>query len=82
MSMLKRTYALPPDTVLEFERTVAPGQRSSVIAQLIKDWVEERERAELRRLVIEGCQEMAEISLELERDFHPLEEEVHRSVEY
>jgi hypothetical protein len=31
--------------------------------------------------VIEGCREMADIYLEVEREYHPLEEEVHRALE-
>jgi len=42
---------------------------------------DERVRRDLRAHVVEGCREMAEISLELERDFHPLENEVHRAID-
>lgn len=81
MSLLKRTYALPPDTLESFERAVAPGRRSPVIATLLRQWLEEQERERLRREVIEGCREMAEVYLEVEQEFHPLEEEVHRALE-
>ena len=30
---------------------------------------------EIRQLIIEGCEDMAEIYLEMEKEFHPLEEE-------
>ena len=34
----------------------------------------------LRELYIQGLKEMEEISLELEKAYHPLEEEVHRAL--
>lgn len=76
--MVKRTYNLPPELISQWESQVAPGKRSAVLAELIHDWLERRRRASIRKEVIEGCRAMAEISLELERDFHPLEEEVER----
>jgi hypothetical protein len=81
MALLKRTYALPPETIEQFEQTVAPGQRSAVIAELLRGWLETRRREQLRREVIEGCHAMAEIYLQTEQEYHPLEEEVHRALE-
>jgi len=78
MRLQKRTYALPPETVREFDEVVQPGRRSSVLANLMQTWLDERRRARLREAVIEGCQDMADTYLEIERDYHPLEEEVQR----
>ncbi len=33
----------------------------------------------LRQNIIEGCREMWDINVEIEREFHPLEEEVARA---
>jgi hypothetical protein len=44
-------------------------------------WLEEFRREQLRREIIAGCQEMADDYLEIERDFHPLEEDVHRALD-
>ena len=79
MKLLKRTYALPPDTLEKFEQVVDPGKRSGVIAELIREYLAEREREALRRDIIEGCKDMAEVYLEMEREWHPLEEEVARA---
>jgi len=76
MSMAKRTYALPEGTAESFEAVVEPGRRSTVVAGLIKEWLEERERRRLRAAVLEGCQEMAAEYVAIEKEFHPLEEEV------
>ncbi len=78
MRLLKRTYSLPRDTLSKFEETVVPGKRSAVVATLLTDWIVERQRAALRQDIIEGCEAMAETYLEMEKEFHPLEEEVHR----
>ena len=80
MALLKRTYSMPSDTLDAFEETVAPGKRSGVIAQLVDEWLDEQRRAKLREDIAEGCREMAEIYLEIEREFHPLEEEVSRDL--
>ena len=37
-----------------------------------------KQRLRLRRAVIEGCHDMAEVNIEIEREYHPLEEEVDR----
>ena len=37
-----------------------------------------RSQEDLRRDIIEGCREMADVHLETEREYHPLEEEVER----
>jgi hypothetical protein len=76
MTLMKRTYALPPETLTEFEQAVAPGKRSAVIAGLLRDWLAEQQRQQLRRQVLEGCREMSGAYLEIERAYHPLEEEV------
>ena len=36
MSLAKRTYSLPPEVVAKFENRIAVGDRSSVLAQLIR----------------------------------------------
>ena len=81
MRLLKRTYALPPDILQQFEQTVAAGKRSAVIAGLLHAWLDQQRQEQLRRDVIEGCREMAEVYLAIERDYHPLEEEVHRGLD-
>jgi hypothetical protein len=81
MRALKRTYALPVETLQQFERQVLPGQPSTVIARLIRDWVDKQKRERLREEVVQGCQDMAELFLEVEREYHPLEEEVERALD-
>ena len=34
-----------------------------------------QEKAEIRSLIIEGCDEIRDVYLEMERELHPLEEE-------
>jgi len=42
----------------------------------VKERVAEQRRQELAHAVVEWCREMSEEYLQLERDFHPLAEEV------
>lgn len=81
MGSIKRTYLLPPDLLEQFEQEVESGRRSKVIAELLSRWLDERRRKRLRAQVIEGCQEMAEVMLEIEREFRPLDEEIDRALD-
>ena len=81
MRLLKRTYVLPPDILQQFEHTVATGKRSAVIAELLHEWLDKQRRERLCREVIEGCRDMADVYLEMEREYHPLEEEVQRALD-
>ena len=55
-----------------------PGERSKVVAKLMEDWLAERERAELRRQVIEGCKEMAGVYLDVDKEWNSAADEVWR----
>ncbi len=81
MGLLKRTYAIPQETIARFEGVVQPGKRSAVVGALIEEWVETRRLEALRREVIEGCREMAAVYLAIEAEYHPLEEEVMRALD-
>jgi hypothetical protein len=37
-------------------------------------------RKRLRQEIIRGCREMAEVYLAIEKEYHPLEEEVHKAL--
>jgi hypothetical protein len=81
MVLKKRTYGLPADALDPFEKEVPPGDRSAVVATLMRNWLAEKRRKKLRAEVIEGCRDMAELYLEIESEYHPLEEEVHRALD-
>ncbi len=79
MQTLKRTYALPKETLEQFEQTVTSGHRSKTLAILMEKWLARQREEALERDIIEGCREMWSINEEIEREFHPLEEEVARA---
>ena len=81
MRLVKRTYVFPPSILDEFERTVGAGERSAVLARLVQEWLEMRKREQLRRDIIAGCREMAEVYRDVEREYHSLEEEVQHAIE-
>ncbi len=81
MRLLKRTYVLPPDALEQFEQAVIPGKRSAVVAEILREWLDKQRREQLRGEVIEGCHEMADVYLEIEQEYHPLEEEVARALD-
>ena len=80
MEMIKRTYSLPLNITREFETEVESGKRNSMIAELIQDWLEVKRREKLRQAIIEGCRYMSDVYLEIEGEYNPLEEEVHRAL--
>lgn len=77
----KRTYSLPLATLRKLEGQVKPGERSAFLASLIEEWHAAKERDELRRQVIEGCLDMADVYAEMEREWAPLSDEVWRAEE-
>ena len=79
MQLQKRTYALPQATLDRFEQAVTSGKRSATVAHLLDQWLEQEYQKRLRQEIIAGCQEMSEVYLDIEREFHPLEEEVARA---
>lgn len=81
MRLLRRTYCLPSDLLERFERVVPYGHHSPTIAQLMQKWLEEHERSQLRDEIAQGCHEMSDVHLELEAEYHPLEEEVERKLQ-
>ncbi|MBI3921101.1 MAG: hypothetical protein HY318_06765 [Armatimonadetes bacterium] len=50
-------------------------------SELPKQEMTQHERDQLRRDVIEGCRDMADVSLEVEREFHALDEEAWRTLD-
>jgi hypothetical protein len=75
---VKRTYSLPESTLSTFESVVTPGNRSSVIAELITEWLDRQRRQSLRYEIAEGCRQMADVARETAREYLPLEEELER----
>jgi hypothetical protein len=78
MELAKRTYALPAETLKRFEQHIPPGKRSAKVAELIEDWIRQREREALRQNIIEGCQEMWDVYLQTAREWEPLDREADR----
>jgi len=78
MRLAKRTYTLPPRLLQRFEEHLAPGERSSQVAKLIEEWLDQRERDKLRSELIEGCQEMWDLYQEIDREWNRAAEEVWR----
>jgi len=81
MNLVKRTYTLPAAAMHAFESQVPAGERSALVASLVQHWLEEARRKTLRREVVEGCAAMADMYLEIEKEYHPLEEEIHRAID-
>jgi hypothetical protein len=80
MTLVKRTYVLPRDTLAQFEETVAPRQRSATVGALLHEWLDRQRRERLRGEIIAGCEAMADVYLATEQEYHALEEEVQRGL--
>jgi metal-responsive CopG/Arc/MetJ family transcriptional regulator len=78
MSLIKRTFVLPSETLQEFEQVVSPEERNKVIAEALRDWLDKQK---LREAIIEGLHDMADLLLEIEAEYHPLEEEAYYALE-
>jgi metal-responsive CopG/Arc/MetJ family transcriptional regulator len=78
MALVKRTYSLPRELVTRFEKRIASGERSDFVAKLVAGWLDEQEREELRRQVIAGGTETADLYSEIDQDSHRISDEVWR----
>ena len=81
MRLEKRTYTLPPDLLARFEGRLPPGDRSRSLANIIEAWLAEREREELRLLVVEGCEAMRDEYEKIDREWAPAADEVWRDAD-
>lgn len=80
MRLEKRTYTLPPELVRRFEERLPPGERSQSLAKIIEEWLAEREREEMRQLIVEGCAEMRSEYERIDREWESAADEVWRDV--
>ena len=79
MKMDEWMGALPSDLVNRFEQAVAPDQRVSALTEALQEWMSTHSLLDLHQEIIEGCREMDALNLEIEGEYHPLEEEVERA---
>ena len=48
---------------------------------MVLDWFAQQERSQLRRQIVEGCREMGDIYLEVDREWNGAAEEAWRDLE-
>ena len=82
MKLAKRTYALPHKTIEQFEITVDSGRRSGVIAELISNYLENRKREALRADIEQGCRDMWDLYRDINKEWEPTDDALHRAIEY
>ena len=75
---IKKTYYFSEPLIKKFEKMTRKRERSKIISQMIQEWISEREKQRLREEIIQGCHEMGDVYLEIEKEHHSLEEEVER----
>jgi hypothetical protein len=71
-------FDLPSDLAARLESAVPPGQRSAFIVEAIHTALRTLERDRLKAEMEECAREMYDEILQIEAEFHPLEEEIHR----
>ena len=81
MDTAKRTYSLPEHIVERLETRVRAGERSALLARLVEDWLDARDREELRKHLIEGCREMSALYRAVDREWNSAADEVWREAE-
>jgi hypothetical protein len=77
MQLQKRTYSIEQNILKAFESAVASGTRSGVVTDLIRNYLSDKEREEIRMALITGLPEMKDLYLEESKAWYPLEEEVY-----
>ena len=74
------TFAFPSDLVARLQSAVPPRRRSAFVEQAIRAQLTALEREQLRAEMEECAREMYDEILQIEAEFRPLEEELHRQV--
>jgi hypothetical protein len=74
------TFAFPADLATRLESAVPPRQRNAFVERAVLAQLEALERDRLRAEMEECAREMYDEILQIEAEFHPLEEEIHRQV--
>ena len=81
MSAKRRyTFTFPADLAAHMETAVPPRQRNAFVAKAVREQLEAVQREKLRAEMEECAREMYDEILQIEAEFHPLEEELHRQV--
>src|SRR5258708_1014040 len=77
MHLQKRTYSIEEHVLRAFEKSVASGNRSVVITNLLRNYIANAERESIRNALISGAKEMNELYREESEIWNPLEEELY-----
>jgi hypothetical protein len=74
------TFAFPPELATRLDSVVPPRQRNAFVARAVQAQLEAIEEEQFRLEMEECAREMYDEILQIEAEFHPLEEEIHRQV--
>jgi hypothetical protein len=74
------TFGFPPEIAARLEAAVPRRQRNAFVAKAILAQLESLEKEQLRADMEECAREMYDEIVQIEADFHPLEEEIHRQL--
>jgi hypothetical protein len=71
----KRTYTLSSDIVHRFEGLVPTGERSPMVERLLREEIEQIERARLEELIAKGLADMADVYAETATEWQIVDRE-------
>jgi metal-responsive CopG/Arc/MetJ family transcriptional regulator len=77
MHLKKRTYSIDERTLKAFESLVESGNRSIIISQLMRNYLNEQARKKIREAIIAGAPLVKEEYRKESEAWYPLEEEVY-----
>lgn len=76
----RMTISFSPETQERLTRLLPEGRRTAFVEAAVREALKRIERAALEERMRECAEVMYDEIMALERDFHPLEEELHREV--
>ncbi len=81
--MIKRTYLLDEDVLVQMERLIPQGKRGAFVSAAIKHQLEQQRLEELRARIDEGLadKENEALYLEIERELSPASDELWRAID-
>ena len=80
MHIQKRTYSIDKQVLNGFERSVASGNRSIVVTDLLRKYLADEERKSIRQALISGAGQMNDFYREESEEWLQIEEEANVEV--
>lgn len=82
MDMVDRNFQVSEALIEILDKHATPKQQNELLQEWIVHWLYGNPNISMRDHCIVGVIDMEEISMEIDREFEAIDDELHRSIEY